>query len=104
MNDVSCGKIMHAQNRDKIVECNEILPCMAGAASQAGDVDSSRAPGITSGLQGSVNVHRGGCSIVGATVTVHQFCCNLLTRTKENTDAKRLNEGSFSLWSLKLSQ
>ena len=32
---------------------------MAGAASQAGDADSSRAPGLTSALQGSVNVHRG---------------------------------------------
>ena len=32
---------------------------MAGAASQAGDADSSRAPGLTSGLQGSVNVQRG---------------------------------------------
>ena len=31
---------------------------MAGAASQAWDADSSRAPGLTSGLQGSVNVHR----------------------------------------------
>ena len=30
---------------------------MAGAASQAGEADSSRAPGLTSGLQGSVNVH-----------------------------------------------
>ena len=27
-------------------------------ASQAGDADSSRAPGLTSGLQGPVNVHR----------------------------------------------
>ena len=48
---------------------------MAGAASQAGDVDSSRAPGLTSGLQGYVNVHRG--AIVGATVTVYQFYCIL---------------------------
>ena len=32
---------------------------MAGAASQAGDADSSRAPGLTSGLQGSMNFHRG---------------------------------------------
>ena len=32
---------------------------MAGAASQSGDVDSSRAPGLTSGLQGSVNVLHG---------------------------------------------
>ena len=31
---------------------------MAGAASQAGDADSSRAAGLTSGLQGSVNVNR----------------------------------------------
>ena len=30
---------------------------MAGAASQAGNADSSWAPGLTSGLQGSVNVH-----------------------------------------------
>ena len=32
---------------------------MAGRASQAGDADSAQAPGLTSGLQGSVNVHRG---------------------------------------------
>ena len=32
---------------------------MAGVASQTGDADFSRAPGLTSGLQGSVNVHRG---------------------------------------------
>ena len=31
---------------------------MEGAASQAGDAYSSRTPGLTSGLQGSVNVHR----------------------------------------------
>ena len=31
---------------------------MAGAASQAGDADSSRASDLTSGLQGSMNVHR----------------------------------------------
>ena len=32
---------------------------MAGTTSQAEDADSSQAPGLTSGLQGSVNVHRG---------------------------------------------
>ena len=37
---------------------------MAGAASQAGDADSSRALGLTSGLQGSVNVHRGALLLV----------------------------------------
>ena len=38
----------------------QLIPAfIAGAASQAGDADSSRAPGLTSGLQGSVNVHRG---------------------------------------------
>ena len=37
---------------------------MAGAASQAGDADSSRTPGLTSGLQGSVNVHRGALLLV----------------------------------------
>ena len=42
---------------------------MAGAASQARDTDSSRAPGLTSGLQGSVNVHR------GALLFVQQWQC-----------------------------
>ena len=37
---------------------------MAGAASHAGDADSSRAPGLTSGLQESVNVHRGALLLV----------------------------------------
>ena len=37
---------------------------MAGEASQAGDADSSRASGLTSGLQGSVNVHRGALLLV----------------------------------------
>ena len=37
---------------------------MAGAASQAGDADSSRAPGLTSGFQGSMNVHRGALLLV----------------------------------------
>ena len=34
------------------------------SASQAGDADSSRAPGLTSGSQGSVNVHRGALLLV----------------------------------------
>ena len=37
---------------------------MAGAASQAGDADSSRAPGLAFGLQGSVIVHRGALLLV----------------------------------------
>ena len=37
---------------------------MASAASQAGDADSSRAPGLTSRLQGSLNVHRGALLLV----------------------------------------
>ena len=49
---------------------------MAGVASQAGDADSSRAPGLTSGLQG-VRECPPWYSIAGATVTVHQFFCIL---------------------------
>ena len=37
---------------------------MAGSASQAGDADSSKAPGLTSGLRGSVGVHRGALLLV----------------------------------------
>ena len=49
---------------------------MAGAANQAGDADSSRALGLASGLQG-VRECPPWCSIVGTTVTVHQFFCIL---------------------------
>ena len=52
---------------------------MAGAASQAGDTDSSRAPGLTSGA--GVRECPPWCSIVGATVTVHQFFCILHIHT-----------------------
>ena len=37
---------------------------MVGAASQAGDTYSSRAPGLASGLRGSVSVHRGALLLV----------------------------------------
>ena len=36
----------------------------AGVASQAGDADSSRLPGLNSGLKESVNVHRGALLLV----------------------------------------
>ena len=36
---------------------------MAGVAGQAGDADSSRAPGLASGLQ-SINVHRSALLLV----------------------------------------
>ena len=36
-----------------------IRTLMAGVPSEAGDADSSRAPGLTFGLQGSVTVHHG---------------------------------------------
>ena len=42
---------------------------MAGAASQAGDADTSRALGLASGLQGSVNVY------LGALLLVPQWHC-----------------------------
>ena len=48
---------------------------MAGAASQAGDADSSRAPGLFSGLLS--HECPPWCSIVGATVTVRHFFCIL---------------------------
>ena len=47
---------------------------MAGAASQAGDADFSRAPGLTSTFV-AVRECQPWCSIVGVTVTLHQFFC-----------------------------
>ena len=40
---------------------------------QAGDADSSRAPGLTSGLQGSVNVHRGALLLVPRWRSISSF-------------------------------
>ena len=40
------------------------LAFMVGAANPAGDANSSRAPGLTSGLQRSVNVNRGALLLV----------------------------------------
>ena len=46
---------------------------MAGAASQAGDADTSWAPVLTSGLQGSVNVHRGALLLVPQWQSISSF-------------------------------
>ena len=45
----------------------------AGAARQAGDADSSRAPGLTSGFQRSVNVHRGTLLLVPQCQCISSF-------------------------------
>ena len=50
----------------------------AGAASQAGDADSSRAPGLTSGFQGSVNVHRGALLLVPQWQCISSFVFYIL--------------------------
>ena len=52
---------------------------MAGAASHAGDADSSRAPGLTSGLQGSVNVHRGALLFVPQWQCISSFVFYIVT-------------------------
>ena len=52
---------------------------MAGAASQAGDADSSRAPGLTSGLQGSVNVHRGALLLIPQWQCISSFVFYILS-------------------------
>ena len=46
---------------------------MVGAASKAGDAEFSRAPGITSGLQGSSNVHRGALLLVPQRQCISSF-------------------------------
>ena len=55
---------------------------MAGAASQAGDADSSRAPGLTSGLQRSVNVHRGALLLVPQWQCISSFVFYISTYSK----------------------
>ena len=46
---------------------------MADAASQAGDADSFRAPGLNSGLQGSMNVPRGALLLVSHWQCISSF-------------------------------
>ena len=70
---------------------------MAGAASQVGDADSSRAPDLTSGLQGSVKVHRGALLLVTQWQCISSFvfyihgtfpvclCCPFLFSCKYGT-------------------
>ena len=60
---------------------------MAGAASQAGDADSSRTPGLTSGLQGSVNVHRGALLLVPQWQYISSF---VFYMKKKNNTCTRL--------------
>ena len=55
---------------------------MAGAASQAGDADSSRPPGLTSGLQGSVNVHRGALLLVPQWQCISSFVFSINVHQK----------------------
>ena len=55
---------------------------MAGAASQAGDADSSRAPGLTSGLQGSMNVHRGALLLVPQWQCISSFVFYIVFRIR----------------------
>ena len=57
---------------------------MAGAASQAGDADSSRAPGLTSGLQGSVNVHRRALLLVPQWQCISSFVFYISTNFASN--------------------
>ena len=61
---------------------------MAGAASQAGDADSSssRAPGLTSGLQGSVNVHRGALLLVPQWRCISSFVFYIEVRLRNWND------------------
>ena len=55
--------------------CNFVVSrtLMAGAAIQAGDAYSSWAPGLTSGLQGSVNVHLGALLLVPQRQCISSF-------------------------------
>ena len=55
---------VHMTKNAYMYKIHTLRAFIAGAASQAGDADSSRAPGLTSGLQGSVDVKRGALLLV----------------------------------------
>ena len=54
---------------------------MADAASQVGDADSSRSPGLTSALQGSMNVHRGALLLVPQWLCISYFVFSICLGT-----------------------
>ena len=71
-----------------------VRACMEGAASQAGDAVSSRAPGLTSGLQGSVNVHRGALLLVPQWQCISSFVFYIVVRNGnliENTPVSKIH-------------
>ena len=76
---------------------------MAGAASQAGDADSSRAPGLTSGLQGSVNVHRGALLLVPQWQCISSFVFYIVHkfwRREKSQNTKTPNKNRLTQTSL----
>ena len=62
--DTSYIVSVHIQCPASISTLSLMRVYMADAASQEGDADSSRAPGLTSGLQGFMNVHSGALLLV----------------------------------------
>ena len=61
----------------------------------AGDADSSRAPGLTSGLQGSVNVHRGALLLVPQWRCISSFVFYIIDN-HENDHDDNDNHGEIS--------
>ena len=77
---------------------------MAGVASQAGDADSSRAPGLASGLQVSVNVYRGALLLVPQWQCISSFVFfYILGNHKENFCSRYVDLLFNSTWCLKIS-
>ena len=68
---VTCHVWWRCTQRSSLYRVHMVI--MAGAASQAGNADSSRVPGLTSGLQGSMNVHRGSLLLVPQWQCVSSF-------------------------------
>ena len=69
---------------------------MAGAASQAGDADSSRAPGFTSDLQGFENVHRGALLLVPQWQCISSFV--FYVRVSSALLHRYFGHCSFNFW------
>ena len=76
------------------VVCREFMAC---AASQAGVADSSRAPGLTSGLQGSVNVHRGALMLVTQWQCISSFVFHNFWREEQNWKVSRDDRDNLAM-------
>ena len=96
---------VHIQSQASIYTLSLCLgQFLAGATSQAGDTDSSWAPGLTSGLQGSTNVHRGALLLVSQWQYISSYVFYLFVNCIQGPARDLLERGIDDVMCMRLAQ